>query len=282
MTLKAWQRQIQLLLAQKFTNEEANQLSKILIQHYTGATTSDILLSGAHVTLPMSYLQDVERLLQDEPWQYIVGEAEFCGLSIKVSPAVLIPRPETEELIHIIRRVLPIGHAWHIVDICSGSGCIALAMKHLYNKAHVEGWEWSDAALEQSRANAAALGLHVNWYKKDALDLRSYHTVTPFADIIISNPPYVKYSERQEMQANVLDFEPEMALFVPDNDALVFYRAIIEGAGFMLKPTGLIFFEINEKLANEVEALLKSAGFTQVKVHTDFRGKPRFVEGSKP
>lgn len=218
----------------------------------------------------------VERLKKSEPIQYILGETEFYGLKLKVTPDVLIPRPETEELVQEITRE-KINSNPAILDIGTGSGCIALALKKMLPNAVVSGLDISKKALEIARLNAKRNGLKVDFFEADILNWgeRQWHKY----DVIVSNPPYVRESEKRQMEANVLHFEPEKALFVSDDEPLKFYQSILNFADKHLTKNGWLFFEINEVFGSEIEELMQEHGFTNIQVKKDTRGKYRMVQG---
>lgn len=210
------------------------------------------------------------------PIQHIIGYTDFCGCRIRVSPDVLVPRPETEEMVSwLCARRAQSQEA--ILDLCTGSGCIAIALKKAFPEASVTAVDLSPSALALARRNAEENGTAVEFVEADVLEgLDGVNGLNGRYGLIVSNPPYVRESERATMQRNVLDYEPSQALFVPDNDPLRFYRAIGAFAARHLAPKGLLALEINEALAAETCALLQSQGFT-TEVHKDFRGKPRMV-----
>jgi release factor glutamine methyltransferase len=214
------------------------------------------------------------RLKNAEPIQYILGETEFYGLKLKVDPSVLIPRPETEELVDwIIQSKL--RENCNVLDIGTGSGCIALAIKSQLNKSKVSGMDISESAIETARQNAGENGLEVDFFQGDILNLSNF-TDRKY-DVIVSNPPYIREIEKPLMHSNVLNFEPENALFVPDEDPLVFYRAITDFASKCLNKNGSLFFEINETLGAEMSALLADFGFSDIEIRKDINGKNRMV-----
>ncbi len=216
----------------------------------------------------------VQRLLKHEPLQYILGETFFSGLKIRVTPAVLIPRPETEELVGLISDLnLPDGS--RLLDIGTGSGCIALALKNRYPETTVSACDISPDALAIARENNLINQLDVDFFQADILSWNSRKW--PLFDVIVSNPPYVTVSEKKQMQRNVLDFEPPTALFVADNNPLLYYRAIAAFASEYLKKGGFLFFEINEKFGPETANLLRVQGFAEVQLKTDLQGKNRMV-----
>ncbi len=220
----------------------------------------------------------VERLKAFEPLQYILGETEFYGLKLKLTPAVLIPRPETEELVQWISETgLPVNP--HIIDIGTGSGCIALALKKLFPAATVGAADISEPALELARENSMLNNLEVDFMHADILmwETCNWHHY----DLIVSNPPYVRESEKRMMQPNVLEYEPETALFVTDADPLLFYRHIAEFAYEHLQPGGWLFFEINEQLGGEMTLLVEKKGFNAIETRKDLFGKVRMLRCRK-
>lgn len=221
----------------------------------------------------------VERLLACEPIQYVTGKADFCGMTLAVKPGVLIPRPETEELVDSVVRLLN-GHGDRVrlLDIGTGSGCIALALKQRLCMAEVTGLDVSDEALDVARDNARRLQLDVTFRHEDILS-----AIPPSAayDAIVSNPPYICTREKAEMDANVLDYEPQIALFVPDDNPLLFYNIIIRYAQCALKDGGLLAFEINRIYGADVAEQMKSCGFAGVTVHKDMFDNDRMVTGWK-
>ena len=242
----------------------------------------------------------VDRILSDEPVQYVTGMARFCDLLIKVSPAVLIPRPETEELVekicstslpchscegmcgskemHSIQRsqsMEGVTKKFRIWDIGTGSGCIAIALAKHFVYAEVIGFDVSEEALQIAKENAESNGVKVTFVQDDVLNPRSDYFNQP-VDLVVSNPPYVCESERTQMGTNVLEWEPEKALFVPDDDPLRFYRRILELAKPQLNPNGQVWFEINERMGEEMLRLCRDMGFAEEEIIEDYMGKPRF------
>ncbi len=224
----------------------------------------------------------LEDLEQYRPIQHIIGFVGFCGCRIKVSPDVLIPRPETEEMVEwvVASGQWSVGSdQWSVVsgqilDLCTGSGCIAIALKKAFSVADVTAVDVSPAALEMARQNAKNNGVEVDFVEGDVLD--GLNGVNGSYGLIVSNPPYIRESERGQMQRNVLDYDPALALFVPDDDPLRFYKAIATIAKDHLAESGQVVVEINEALADETCAVFKAQGFTP-RVHEDFRGKPRWI-----
>ena len=214
------------------------------------------------------------RLKNCEPIQYILGETEFYGLKLKVNPSVLIPRPETEELVQwIIKSNLP-GNSI-ILDIGTGSGCIALALKSQLINAEVFGVDISENAMEVARQNALKNNLEVDFFQADILNWNEFEWKN--FDIIVSNPPYIRESEKLQMRSNVLNYEPENALFVTDTDPLIFYKSIAAFAKKHLTKSGILFFEINENMGLEMNEMLVDFGFYDIEIRKDINGKNRMV-----
>ena len=214
----------------------------------------------------------VSRLRRHEPLQYIVGTALFHGHKFKVTPAVLIPRPETEQLVDLIVDENTASDL-RVLDMGTGSGCIAISLARALKFAQVDAFDISQDALAVARENAADLKVKVRLFQSDML------APQPAAryDIIVSNPPYICWSERETMERNVLDYEPGQALFVPDNDPLLFYKAIAPYAAQSLEPGGRLYLEINQRFGNEVKRLLEACGLDEVRIIEDSFGRVRFA-----
>lgn len=222
----------------------------------------------------------LEDLKQYRPIQHIIGYTDFCGCRIAVSPDVLIPRPETEEMVNSLTLgPSPKGERSRILDLCTGSGCIAIALKKAFPNAEVTAVDISEKALALARRNAQNNATEVNFVQADVLT-SSFNPQLSTFNLIVSNPPYVRECEKEGMQRNVLDYDPALALFVPDDDPLRFYKAIANIAKEHLTADGLLMVEINESLADETCALLRGQGFFPT-LHTDFRGKSRFISATR-
>ena len=217
----------------------------------------------------------IARLQRHEPLQYIVGFARFHGHRFKVTPAVLIPRPETEQLVDLIVEENP-GSDLRVLDMGTGSGCIAISLARALKFAQVDALDVSRDALAVARDNAAALKVKVRFFESDMLAPQPAATY----DIIVSNPPYITWSERELMERNVKDYEPAQALFVPDNDPLLFYKAIAPYAKQSLEKGGRLYLEINQRFGAEVKRLLEDCGFGEVRIIVDSYGKDRFAVAS--
>ena len=275
-----------------YGSDESNALIMILLEHYFNidrvkiAMEPELRLSESEL-LTLHFA--VKELLKNRPIQYIIGETEFCGLRFYVDENVLIPRPETEEMVKNIasRRdkacLVPTGCDLEmdgrpsILDIGTGSGCIAISIAKLLKNSVVTAVDVSEKALEVAKKNAETNEAGVRFILDDILNPQNTELIDNQYDIIVSNPPYVCESEKKEMRANVLDFEPSSALFVPDSDPLVFYRKVLEFAQKILKPEGEIWLEINEKLGTETRNLCLNHGFKNVEIIKDFREKERVI-----
>ncbi len=214
----------------------------------------------------------IARLNRHEPLQYIVGSARFHGHKFKVNPAVLIPRPETEQLVDLIVDENPASDL-RVLDMGTGSGCIAISLARALKFAQVEALDVSRDALNVARENAAALKAKVRFFESDMLSPQPASRY----DIIVSNPPYVCWSERDAMDRNVKDYEPAQALFVPDNDPLLFYKAIAPYAAQSLEPGGKLYLEINQRFGADVKCLLEQNGLDEVRIIEDSYGNVRFA-----
>lgn len=283
------------LLAEKFPQREAEQLMRILLEDLFSIDWNQQLMNpDLRIDEQQHYQlsEAVKHLLSGEPVQYVTGMARFCDLLIKVSPSVLIPRPETEELVQKISTASLPCHSnvgmckgresmggdpkkLRIWDIGTGTGSIAIALAKHFENAEVIGFDISEEALQIAKENAENNGVQVTFVQDDVLNPQSAFFNQP-VDLVVSNPPYVCDSERTKMEANVLDWEPEKALFVPDNDPLQFYRKILELAKPQLNPDGQVWFEINERMGERMLALCREMGFAEAEILEDFDGKPRF------
>ena len=260
---------------------EVRGFSRLIFEHVCGLSYTQQILRRKE-ELDTDSKQEigkiVERLKSYEPLQYILGETEFFGLKLKVAPGVLIPRPETEELVQwIVESVKdkPVS----VVDIGTGSGCIALALKNELKDARVTGIDFSETALKMAHANARENQLPVSFVQADILNWEKYNW-EPF-DIIVSNPPYVRELEKRAMHSNVLKYEPGEALFVSNDDPLIFYREIGKFAQIFLKEGGELYFEINENLGRETEKLMSDFNFRDVVLKNDLHGKERMLRCRK-
>lgn len=263
-----------------YGDSEARWLFRTIMEHLKGWNQVELALRADKEVSDFivgRVDEAVGRLLEGEPVQYIYGDTYWYGMTLKVSPAVLIPRPETEELVDIIVKNNPKSDL-KVLDICTGSGCIAVALARSLTFPEVSGIDISDDALAIARANADALKVKVNFSKADALSLPEIENTF---DIIVSNPPYVLESEKSGMDKNVLDHEPHIALFVPDNDGLKFYKAIALYAKRALTDKGRLYFEINPLTAGQLKSWMEGEGWNDVELITDMYGKTRFMIAEK-
>jgi release factor glutamine methyltransferase len=261
--------------------DEADNLARTLLCDYLDINLTQLL---AHYTdtVDTRTEQDIidmaTRIARHEPLQYVVGKAHFGGRTFTVTPHTLIPRPETYELTQLIRRNTPPHAAPDILDIGTGSGCIAVTLKCEIPQAQLTALDISPEALDIARLNAQTHGAHINFRQCNILTQTITHT--PF-DIVVSNPPYICLKERADMQHNVVDYEPHGALFVPDDDPLLFYRRIARlcHEGRLLKRDGHLYFEINEAYGEETMQMMQTHAFTDITIHHDTYGKPRMIRG---
>lgn len=247
-------------------------------------TEPDMKLSANAIDMLTKAL---ERLNQCEPVQYITGVTEFDGLPMHVRPGVLIPRPETEELVQWVNGHLQyqksdrIGRG-PILDIGTGSGCIAIALAAKFPGNRVKACDISEVSLEVAKHNALLNKVDIEFFFCDLMEDDTSELLPSSLGCIVSNPPYVTESDKSEMARNVLDHEPPEALYVPDNDPLIFYRMIAKKAFKCLLPGGFVFLEINEGLSEETMQLLKSHGYTDIACRRDIHNKDRFIRARKP
>jgi release factor glutamine methyltransferase len=264
-----------------YPEQEITSTTNLIFKTHSGIDRLHLLLDSGEIVSSQTVSRIVEicdELKTRKPIQYILGETSFYNCIIKVNKETLIPRPETEELVDLIIRENP-GFRGRIIDFGTGSGCIAIAIKKNLREAEVTGIDISEGALEIASSNGILNNVNVSFFKGDILKLDS--DLIPPVEIIVSNPPYVLESEKQNMNRNVLDFEPHNALFVPDKDPLIFYRAIVNISERILIPGGKLYFEINEAKSKEMCRLLESAGYSEVKIIDDINGKNRFVKGRR-
>ena len=263
-----------------YPEDEARSMAWWIVEEETGLSRSQIL-SGCKITKNFAHVQEViERLLHFEPIQYIFGHTEWCGLDLKVTPATLIPRPETAELVERINlqsTIFNIQSSIRVLDVGTGSGCIAIALKKAHPEWQVTGIDISPEAIEVARENAKRNGVDITFQVADIFS----DSIGDF-DLVVSNPPYIRESEKSSMRPNVLDFEPHTALFVPDSDPLRFYRRIAHIAhhtSHIKHHTLPLFFEINEAFGEEMRDLLADLGYTDILITNDIYGKARIIEG---
>lgn len=261
-----------------YSQAEAENLVFWLFEHHLGLRRADLQLGIPSGLDRKPLLASFERLLTGEPIQYILGEAPFYGRSFGVTRDTLIPRNETEELVHRILKE-NLKPELRVLDLGTGTGCIPITLALELQDPEVYALDVSVQALAVARKNALQLGAKVEFLEGDLLG--SILNLDLF-DVLVSNPPYVPLRDKGEMQANVLNFEPHLALFVPDEDPLVFYRAIGVWGQQLLKQGGKLYLEIYENLADELVQLLLSQGYEQLHVHQDLNGKNRMLSAIWP
>lgn len=268
-------------LKDTYVLNESREFAFILIEHLFKLSKTQILanrpldLNGSDINVFHNY---IERLKCHEPIQYITGEAHFLDFTFKVTPDVLIPRGETEELVMHIFEKFKDYKTLKILDLCAGSGCIGISLAKLLPSSSVTCLDISEAALKVAQYNAENIGVHINWLKADVLSdplhISGY-------DVVASNPPYVMDAEKTTMSENVLQHEPHLALFVPDNNPLLFYETIAHKSNDLLKPKGYLAFEINSQFGKETASILYKHGFENIEIVRDIHGKDRFVTGER-
>ncbi len=269
-------------LAPLYGQGEADWMMRIIMEYLKGWKQADLLLrADEEVSDFIAGKADaiIARLLDNEPLQYILGETYWHGMTLKVTPDVLIPRPETSELVDLITSE-NIAPDLNVLDVCTGSGCIAVALANTLPFSKVTGTDISDAALAVARENASLRKLKVGFMHSDALGQFPFDDGS--MDIVVSNPPYITESEKKEMEPNVLDHEPGLALFVPDSDPLRFYTAISREGFRVTRPGGKIYFEINPLFARQVSRMMTETGWDDVQILPDMHGKQRFAKGIHP
>lgn len=258
---------------------EARAMTRLVFTRLKGWNTADLIIhEGEEVS---DYIRgkvaDILRRLQaGEPIQYILGEAYFYGMDFKVAPGVLIPRPETEELVDMIVKEER-GSDLRVLDVCTGSGCIAIALSRNLLFPRVTAIDVSEEALRIAEENAKALKADIDFIHADIF---KWEPDPESFDIIVSNPPYIDESEKSGMDRNVLDYEPALALFVPDSDPLLFYRRIAELGRTALAPGGRIYFEINPRHADDLVSLMESLDYQNIQIVKDIHSRPRFLSAS--
>ena len=264
-----------------YPDSEALALAKMLLVEVFGFSTLELYggkdkeFSEKHRSV---LAEMIRRLQKNEPIQYIIGIESFCGLTFEVNPNVLIPRPETQELVSWIVEDCQSNEPIRILDIGTGSGCIPVSLAKQLPKAEVESWDISEGALEVASRNCERNEAKVILRRKDVLK------ATPegvLYDVIVSNPPYITNKEKVDMEANVLDWEPSLALFVPDEDPLLFYRKIAQLGCGMLKEGGSLYFEINRAYGEETILMLKELGYNQIELKKDSWGNDRMIKAKR-
>ena len=278
------------ILASQYTSSEIKLIWRETMRHYFAISSTEQLLSDQRVftSEEIELLSDlVHRLNCGEPFQYLLGEVEFYGLELKTDRRALIPRPETEELVDWINQNHN-GELKSILDVCSGSGCIALALSNTFQGARVCGVEYSNSAIELAQENALALKLPVRYIETNVLDPKAFTNSMSKEvekngtfDIVVSNPPYIPNHEKKDMESNVLDHEPALALFVPDDDPLLFYRVISESVMPFLSTNAWVYFECHYLYVDQTREILIELGYENVEKRSDLQGKWRMLKAQK-
>lgn len=266
-----------------FSEREADSLLFMVLMEYTGLTKAGILAQHEEAVSESQLLKihfSVKELLKNKPVQYVLGKTEFYGLPFIVNSKVLIPRPETEEMVEWIIREMKNKKYLKIIDLGTGSGCIGITLKKHFPDSIVTAVDLSDFALEVAAANADLNSVVVDFERFDMLQVSQWKQDEVY-DLIVSNPPYVRNLEKKDMKENVLEFEPETALFVDDEDPLIFYQGIINFADQFLSNQGWVFCEINQYLHEAVYDLFSTNGFTKIVLKKDFRNNYRFLSCCK-
>ena len=262
----------------QYPDAEIRSFINLLLQKVTGFNRTQLIVnkntifSEEQTVLVQAF---VEKLKKFVPLQYVLGETEFYGLQFQLTPDVLIPRPETEELIEWIANLENQHSHISILDLGTGSGCIAISLKNIFENASVFATDISDNALRVAKLNGHNLNLKVHFYQSDILKMQPEKNRW---DVIVSNPPYIPVVEMKEMLANVVDYEPHTALFVPNEKPLLFYDAIAEYALNSLKPSGKLFFEIHRDFGTQCVEMLLSKGFSKVELKKDLSGNNRMIK----
>jgi len=288
MTIHEASLQLRFQLFHIYDEREAGNIAELVMEHITGWKKIDRVINK---TVPLSAIQEqlleafTRALLDHKPLQYVLQEAWFYGMKLYVDENVLIPRPETEELVDwLVKEVVspvstahsPEADTKKIFDIGTGSGCIPLAIKKSLPGAEVHACDVSNAALEVAKKNATDCKLNIHFHLIDILDVAARDQLPAF-DIIISNPPYIPEQDKILMAANVLQYEPHLALFVEENDPLLFYRVIADFAKKHLNKGGSVYLEIHENMADAVKNLYKQKGFINIELRKDLQGRDRMI-----
>ena len=266
-----------------YPREEVDSMFYIMIEHFLGLERFILAIDPEIVITKEEeqyMFEGLSKLKKEQPIQYVLGETTFMDLKFMVNESVLIPRPETEELVNwVLEDIENINDVSEIIDIGTGSGCIAISLAKLKPNLEVSAIDISGSALELAKKNALLNEVDVQF---NLVDILKTGSLSKKYDIIISNPPYVREMERDKMRNNVLQNEPYSALFVPDENPLLFYRAIAEIAKESLKENGMLYFEINQYLGEEVKTLLKNFNFSDVELRKDIIGKDRMIKAKLP
>jgi release factor glutamine methyltransferase len=285
MTVASILRYLTQQLQSLYAEQEAKAIARSLVQHYGNVssvqlyTYPDMMLEARCEAQLMNALPE---LLSGRPLHYVLGETEFFGLKFHVNENVLIPRSETEELVRWAIAELKTlqSSSLQLLDMCTGSGCIAVSLASQFPEAKVSACDISEGALTVARENARRNNVEIDFFNGDILEDRDiFHSLSSYT-MLISNPPYVRESEKCLMHKNVLDYEPAHALFVPDDDPLIFYRAIAQKANYLLASKGFLMVEINEAMGNEMKEFFRNTGFSEIEIRRDLSGKDRMLKAN--
>ncbi len=284
-TVKAIKDYFQKKLSDQFSETEIRLISNESLKKKLGLSTGELMLSNETLLSESELLyfrSIVKRLLNKEPFQYVLGETHFYGLDLACDKRALIPRPETEELVEWMKDTFQNSDNLKMMDLCTGSGCIALALKSVFKNSSICGSDISKDAIDLATENKQRTNLDVTFIQFDALNESHYSNFEENSfDTWVSNPPYIPNDDKERMEQNVLDFEPHLALFVENEDPLLFYRVIANQANVYLKSKGYLFYEIHEDLSDETIQLLEKLNFVNIEVRKDLQGKNRMLKAQK-
>lgn len=283
MTLSEFRSFVKNTLKQIYSSNELDQLVKSLLMSRLKMDSTTYLLSSESKLsdeVLVQLMEDVDRLLKDEPLQYVLGNTSFYGLEIQCNPAALIPRPETEELVDWVLNEVQLPSC-ALIDLGTGTGCVPLAIKAERPSWVVSAVDVSQEALALARSNGFKLNLDVRFEEVDLLQDLSALDFKDTFNVVVSNPPYIPHTESLLMLPNVLNHEPHLALFVPDTDPLLFYRRIVAFCEQYLIIDGYVFVEIHEELSAETMQLFHESGFANIELRKDLQGKPRMIKAQR-
>jgi release factor glutamine methyltransferase len=284
-TIRATQSYVKTKLGESFSETEIRKIFKVIICNRLGWSDTDFILNQESRLSESDLLfvrSVINRILKGEPFQYILGETDFFGLTFFCSPSVLIPRPETEELVQEILNAVNRSSSLKIVDLCTGSGCIGISLAKKLPQATLLLTDVSQEALELARKSADLNQVKVEFLTHDIVKEGSFDSFQKHSyDVFVSNPPYIPLDDKAQMKAHVLEHEPEMALFVDDVDPIIFYKEIIKLADKKLEKGGLLFFELHESFGNEVKECIQLFGFEEIEIRNDLQGKSRMLKAQK-
>ncbi|GGF73550.1 peptide chain release factor N(5)-glutamine methyltransferase [Wenyingzhuangia marina] len=280
MTLLSFKQKLYATLESHYPTSEIDSFFKIILEDVLNLSKIDFALEPNKIVSDDKNTkidQIISRLAEHQPIQHLIGFTEFMDLKIMVNEHVLIPRPETEELIRWILNDYSTAPNLDVLDIGTGSGCIPIALSKSLNDANINTIDISTKAIETAKKNAEINKVNINFIHQDILTTNQFPQQY---DVIVSNPPYVRNLEKAEMQKNVLEFEPHLALFVEDNDPVIFYKKIAELAISAIKPKGALYYEINQYLGKETIELLKQIGFKNIELKKDMFGNDRMIKAT--